>query len=487
LISSKLTKILGTFTKGELKEFEKFIGSAYYNKGRNYVPLLKVLASFYPDFDNEQLSHEYIYSQLYPGKKFNRQILWNMFSSLQNMAEEYLINISLEKNRFVKNSLLADEFLNRKLAGYQAKKLDEMEKTLEKMGIDDKFFGYKNKLETERMSYHFLEDTQHLLSEHIVKKGEYAILSMLRELSAVINDLNANAFMFNAKFDVNIPKKFMESLDMEAVLKYSRENKFAYTDNLEMLYSSIMSVLEPDDERYFLRLKELFETNIDTFSANEKLSWVTTLSNYCTLKANKGETKYREYLFEINNLELKVGFSTGNKHLSKILFIQILRNALTINETEWSRKYIEEYSPKLKPSYRKPMRALALAYLYQKLKEYPKVLENLKDVKFIDARDKMYVKSIYIRTYYEMGETELLMYQVDSARHFISGAAGLSEITRTNFLRFLNYLTNLVNAIEKRDKLEIEMIESKLNNDPELPFGEWLLMKIAEINKGADK
>lgn len=487
MISSKLTKILSTFTKGELKEFEKFIGSAYYNKGRNYVPLLKVLASFYPDFENEQLTHEYIYSQLYPGKKFNKQILWNMFSSLQNMAEEFLVSISLDKNRFIKSSLLADEFLNRKLAAYHARKLDEMEKTLEKMGIDDKFFSYKNKLETERMSYHFLEDTQHLLSEHIAKKGEYAILNMLRELSAVINDLNANAFMFNAKFDVNIPKKLIESLDMKAVIRYSRESGFAYSDIMEMLYSSIMSVLEPDDKKHFLRIKELFEKNIDIFSANEKLSWITTLSNYCTLKGNKGETGYRKYLFEINNLELKVGFSTGNKHLSKILFIQILRNALTINETEWVHNFIEEYTPRLKPSYRKPMRALALAFLYQKLKDYPKVLENLKDVKFIDARDKMYVKSIYIRTYFEMGETELLMYQVDAARHFISGAAGLSEATKTNFLRFLNYLTNLVNAIEKRDKMEIDMIESKLINDPELPFGEWLLMKIAEIKKGAEK
>lgn len=485
MINSKLTNILATFTKSELKEFEKFISSAYFNKGRNYSPLLKVLSGFYPNFDNELLTHEYIYSKLYPGKKFNKQIIWNMFSSLQNMAEEFLVSISLEKNRFIKNSLLADEFLNRKLAGYHAKKLDEMEKALEKMGIDDLFFGYKNRLETERMSYHFLEDTQHLLSEHIVKKGEYAILNMLRELSAVINDLNANSFMFNAKFDVNIPRKFVESLGMEEVIKYARSNRFVYSDIMEMLYCSIMSVIKFDDEKYFLRLKELFEKNLEKFSSNEKLSWITTLSNYCTLKGNKGETKYRKYLFEINNLELKVGFTTGNKHLSKILFIQILRNALTINETEWSRKYIEEFSPRLKPSYRKPMRALALAYLYQKLKEYPKVLENLKDVKFIDARDKMYVKSLYIRTYFEMGETELLMYQVDSARHFISGAAALSEGTRVNFLRFLNYLTNLVNAVEKDDKLEIEIIESKLNNDPELPFGEWLLIKIAEIKKGA--
>lgn len=481
MINSKLINILRTFSKSELKEFEKFIGSPYYNKGRNYLPLLTQINKFSPRFDDETLTHEYIYSKLYPGKKFNKQIIWNMTSSLQQMAEEFLISTSLNKNKFVKNSLLADEFLNRRLASYQQKKLDEMEKALEKIGISDNYFKYKNELESGRMSYHFLEDTQHLLSKHIIKKGEYAILDMLRQLSSVINDINANAFMFNAKFDVNIPYSFVSAIDMESVIRYARENKFEDSDIMEMLYCSIMTVIKGKEEKYFLRLKELFELNIERFSDNEKLSWITTLSNYCTLRGNEGETKYRKYLFQLNNLELKVGYSSNTKYLSKILFIQILRNALSINRTDWAPGYINEYSQRLKQSYQKPMKALAHAYLNLKLRNYDSVLENLKDVKFIDVRDKMYVKSLYLRTFFETREFELLMYQVDSAKHFISSTVSLSEKTKVNFLRFLNYLTNLVNAIEKNDKVEIDIIRYKLTGDPELPFGEWLLLRIEEL------
>lgn len=481
MINTKLINILRTFSKSELQEFEKFIGSPYYNKGRNYLPLLVQISKFYPKFDDETLTHEYVYQKLYPGKKFNKQIIWNMTSSLQQMAEEFLISSSLNKNKFIKNSLLADEFLNRRLASYQQKKLDEMEKALEKIGISDNYFKYKNELESGRMSYHFLEDTQHLLSKHIIKKGEYAILDMLRQLSSVINDINANAFMFNAKFDVNIPYSFVSAIDMESVIRYARENKFEDSDIMEMLYCSIMTVIKGKEEKYFLRLKELFELNIERFSDNEKLSWITTLSNYCTLRGNEGEKKYREYLFDLNRLELKVGYSNNNKHLSKILFIQILRNALSINKTDWAPEYIEEYSQRLKSSYQKPMKALALAYLNLKLRKYNSVLDNLKDVKFIDVRDKMYVKSLYLRTYFETREFELLRYQVDSAKHFISSTVSLSEKTRINFLRFLNYLANLVTAIENNDTTEIGILESKLTADPELPFGEWLLLKIEEL------
>ena len=481
MINTKLINILRTFSKNELKEFEKFIGSPYYNKGRNYLPLLTQINKFSPRFDDETLTHEYVYAKLYPGKKFNKQIIWNMTSSLQQMAEEFLVSTSLNKNKFIKNSLLADEFLNRRLASYQSKKLDEMEKAIEKTGISEDYYKYKNELESGRMSYHFLEDTQHLLSKHIVKKGEYAIMNMLRQLSSVINDINANAFMFNAKFDVNIPYSFISAIDMESVIRYARDNRFEDSDIMEMLYCSIMTVIKRKDDKYFLRLKELFEKNIEKFSDNEKLSMITTLSNYCTLRGNEGETKYREYLFQLNNLELKVGYSNNSKHPSKIQFIQILRNALTINQTGWALEYINEYSQRLKPSYQKPMKALALAFLNLKLKNYDSVLENLKDVKFIDARDKMYVKSLYLRTYFETREFELLMYQVDSAKHFISSTVSLSEKTRVNFLRFLNYLTNLTNAIEKNDRVEIDIIRKKLTGDPELPFGEWLLLKIEEL------
>ena len=404
-----------------------------------------------------------------------------MTSSLQQMAEEFMVSTSLNKNKFIKNSLLADEFLNRRLASYQSKKLDEMEKAIEKTGISEDYYKYKNELESGRMSYHFLEDTQHLLSMHIVKKGEYAIMNLLRQLSSVINDINANTFMFNAKFDVNIPFSFISAIDMESVIRYARDNNYEDSDIMEMLYCSIMSVIKMKDDKYFLRLKELFEKNIEKFSDNEKLSMITTLSNYCTLRGNEGETKYREYLFQLNNLELKVGYSNNSKHPSKIQFIQILRNALTINQTGWALEYINEYSQRLKPSYQKPMKALALAFLNLKLKNYDSVLENLKDVKFIDARDKMYVKSLYLRTYFETREFEQLMYQVDSAKHFISSTVSLSEKTRVNFLRFLNYLTNLTNAIEKNDRVEIDIIRKKLTGDPELPFGEWLLLKIEEL------
>src|SRR5512143_95729 len=101
--NSKLISILRTFSPGEMKEFEKLVSSPFFNKGRNYLPFLAVLKKFYPRFDDDKLTPEFVFSKLYRDKKFNKQIIWNMTSAMQNMAEDFLLHVSMKKDRFVRN------------------------------------------------------------------------------------------------------------------------------------------------------------------------------------------------------------------------------------------------------------------------------------------------------------------------------------------------------------------------------------------------
>jgi hypothetical protein len=484
--NSKLVNILRTFSKNEMKEFEKFILSPFFNRGRNYITFFGELKKFYPSFDNEKMTPEYIYTKMYPGKEFNKQIIWNMTSQMLNMAEDYLMHVSLKKNRFVKDYQVADEFSERKLAGYFYKKLDDMEAGLDKMGLESNYFNYKTQLEKARMGYHFMEDTQHLLSKHILKKGEYTILNFIKDITDVICDLDANYRMFNAKFNVNIPLVFIKNLKIEQIIKYANAHKFKYASVMEMYYQSMMMVLNFDDTHHFFRFRKLFEESYYEMSYGENLKWVTSLTNYCSNRINYGDRSFRKILFEIHKFELKEEIVFTNKTLSKILFIQILRNAIAINETNWVKKYIEDYVPKLKASYQKPMRALGFAYYYQRLGEHEKVLENLSRVKFIDVRDKLYVRFLYIRTYYDLNEHDALINQIDSARHFLNKNSALSDITKRNYMDFLAVLSRLIQAREKHNTAEIEILRKKLKMKKTLLFEDWLMKKLDElIKKGA--
>ncbi|MBK7255286.1 MAG: hypothetical protein IPI04_15600 [Ignavibacteria bacterium] len=63
---TKLIQNLKTFTKDEIKLFERFVASPYFNNGRNYLPFLKELRNHYPDFKDlkGKLTSESVYKTI---------------------------------------------------------------------------------------------------------------------------------------------------------------------------------------------------------------------------------------------------------------------------------------------------------------------------------------------------------------------------------------------------------------------------------------
>lgn len=481
--NSKLVKILRTFSKHEMKEFEKFISSPFFNGGRNYIPFFNQLKKFYPEFDSEKLTPEYIYSQMYPGKEFNKQIIWNMTSSMVNLAEEFLMLVSLKKNKYIRDYHTAEEFWERKLTSYYYKKLTDMESTLDKMGLDDNYFRYKTQLEKGKISYYFLEDTQHLVYDHIVKEGDFTILAFMRDISDVIGSLYTSSSNFNTKFDENLSYTFIRNLDMEKIVAYSNECKFKYAWAIEMYYKLIMMEFEPDNTEHFFRLQKLFEQNFDVFQYGEKYTWTTVLSNYCITQVNLGSEYFRQIAFELDKFRLKEGLLYQGKYMSKILFVRIVGNAANLNEIDWGKRFIEEYIHTLNPAYQKPMKALSYATIYFMMKEYNHVIENLSKVKFNDILDKLYVRNFYLRTYYELGETEILLNYIDSTRHFLNKNESLGREIRDNYVRFINYLNKMALLRNSRDDFEVNKLAKAIQEDMSSPSIEWLLKKVNEIMK----
>lgn len=485
MINSKLINVLRTFSKTEMKEFEKFAASPYFNKGRNYLPFLHQLVKFYPKFDNEKLTPEFVYSMLNPGKKFNKQIIWNLTSTMMNMAEEYLAISSTRKNKFYRLKAIADEYSDRRLNGYYLKTLSEMSRITDHGGIDKNYFRRKADAENEMVKFHQMEDKQHLLCQNVLEEGKWRILDFLQDFERTICDLSSNTFMYNASYDINIPAEFAKCLDLKKLINYAREKNYEYLWLLEIFYSSIMTVTERSNTEHYFRLKKLYEENRHHFTDYEKNKVLTTLSNYCSLRINDGDDSFRRELFEIGKIELKENLAFPEKSSSKITFIQILRNAVSFNEIKWAKDFVEENIHKLKASHQRSMYSLAYAFIHFRLKDHEKVLENLKKVRFIDVRDKLNVKSLLLRTYFEMRDINSLMYQIDSTRHFLSSNPSISEESRRNFLQFTLFVNRLLTELDKNSKHDLDLFRKEVESEKTLINKNWFYEQIDIIKKGA--
>ena len=64
-MKGKSLDIIKTFSEDEIKKFDLFLSSPYFNSKKSIVRLFKELRKFYPDFDSEDLTEEYLYSKVF--------------------------------------------------------------------------------------------------------------------------------------------------------------------------------------------------------------------------------------------------------------------------------------------------------------------------------------------------------------------------------------------------------------------------------------
>jgi hypothetical protein len=476
--------ILKTFTKDEMKEFEKFVASPYFNSGKNCTPLLKQLRKFYPAFDNKNLTYEYLYKKLYPGKQFNKQVMWNLTSAMEKMAKEFLEQAALRKDNLDKLGLLLSELGNRKLLNIYLQTLNQMEKQLEERAIDYNYFEDKGHLENYRQDYYHSIDKTLPAADSKLKASEYQIMLFLRMTVGGLNDMRALSYNHNCQFDVNIPIEMARRMDLESVVNYAKSKNFEYAFLIEIYFHALMTMLEQDKTIHFDRLRKLYEIHFNKFSMSEKRTIMHWLVNYCVHSLELDEAKYRRIIFELNQFRLKEGLAYYPEgQIPKVIYFQILSCALFINEIEWASEFIKNYTSKIQPQIRKSVRAMAYAYLNFKTKEYDKVLVNLKDVDFFDISDKIYSRHLMAISYYEINELETLLHYIDASLHFLAHNPLIFEKERVSYTNLFNSLKKIISIKENSDLDSIPVLRNAIEQMKYAGDKKWLLEKLDELEQ----
>jgi hypothetical protein len=481
----KVINLLKTFTRAEMNDFAKFVSSPYHNRGKNPAPLFEELRKFYPAFESSELTHEKIHGRIFPGRKFNKQIMWNMGSALEKLALKFLEQESLKKHDFQRNELLIFELGERKLAANYENVLGKMEKIIEDTGIDFYYFEYNGRLEDCRIEYYQMLDKRHLLPELTLRSIEYQMLLSLRLIAGGLGDMDGYTKNFNHKYETNIPREYIRHLDLDKIVKYAYENKFNYAFVFDIYYRGIVSILEPENDVNFHKLRELYEKHFERFSIRDKRNIAVWILNYCEYRSLAEPEKYYSMIFEVNEFRLKKGLLFYPKgQIPKLLFLHIINVALLLGKNKWARKFLKDYSSKLHPELIAPVKAMANAFILFDEGRYDEVLEQLKDFELFDTRDKLSARALIAKTYYELKESELLLSYIDSSRHYLKGKS-VSVRFRLPFGNFLHSLQKLLNLGENPDSFDINRLYSEIRCSAGIVERNWLMKKLKLL--GADE
>lgn len=84
-----------------------------------------------------------------------------------------------------------------------------------------------------------------------------------------------------------------------------------------------------------------------------------------------------------------------------------------------------------------------------------------------------------------MKEFETLQSFLDTTRHFYEKNPHVSNILRSNNIKFVSCMSRLLQAMESNDDFEMEKIRKQVKGDKTIANGIWIMEKIDEIKKGA--
>lgn len=479
--NSKLIEILKTFSKEELKEFEKFLSSPFFKKQRNLIPIFKLLKNSFPDFANPSLEKEKLYKKLYPKEKYNDQIMRTLSSEMLKMAEEFLVQMRLRKNSNFYSKFLLDEFFLRGLDNFFETKVKQTEKLVtEKPPFDEQTIFDLYEIDNNKINFYLdKNDYATYCKAYFNYSDHFSILSLLKLIKSKDQFLLYSRD-YNINFGNNLTDIFFDNVNFEAILENANKISHPYYQHIKIFYLLHKIHLNTSEDIYY-EVKKEFLNFIAKFGHEEKYHIFAQLEIFCINKIHSGERNFYKELFDIYDLMIKNNAYTLTPHdnINAMTFRNIVLTSIKVKKSDWLKNFIDNFSTGLGEEWRDNMRYYSYAYYYFETHDYINALKNINKVQYELFTFKTDVKNILLKIYYELDYFEQALSTIDSYKHYLSSNKTMAKSFNDYYKRFIKIYNELLKA--KINKTEFEK-RSVFNSNDAYPEKDWLMEKANELS-----
>ncbi|NOS85759.1 MAG: hypothetical protein HOP31_11510 [Ignavibacteria bacterium] len=471
--NTKLIKLLRTFSKDELRNFESFIRSPYFNNGAYLVKFFEETKKFGPKFSSIHFTKEKIFEKLQPSAVYNDAYMRKIISNLTKLADEFLIYNSFADKNNEKQLALLEQYRKRGLDADFEKLLNNTEKN-DPAAIhkDNDFNLYR--LYGNAVNYHLDRDYKKVL-EYYQKEADSFLKYSVSKFLEMYGDMINSQHMYQANFKMPL---------LDAVLNAAGENNFF--DDLSLKVTTYTLLIDLTQEHnYYIKLKEALHEASSVLSRDTELNAYLALINFGIRKAHSGESKYYGEIGEFYDKMLEKGVLMEGNHLSYYYFINIVTNRIRMKNFEAAEEFINKYSERLHPEDKDDIVNFCYARLNFYLGKFESALVCIARINLQQTHIKLEVKNYLLMIYYELDMTEEAYYIIDSYKHYIKRDETASDFVMNTNRNFLDSYSGLLKLKVSHKSDEIELLLKKIGSTETLNK-QWLIDKGKElINKGA--
>ena len=478
--NSSLLQLLKKFDKQQLKDFNNFVKSPFFNSNKALISLYEYIRKQYPQFEPAKLEKQFISKKIFGKAEYNDGFFRVLMSNLQTLAEEYLTYRGMLKEPHIKKKYLLSELNqlgeNKLAERILRKELDAVAEAAPEH--PDEYLGLYNMAFYRRYFYSmkFSVSKSNKPDEWIYDEQKYLIYHFLLRLLA------DHFYHLNQQHVINYKPRLYFLEEVSAFLEKNKE--FLQSPILNITYLRVL-LLKNNSMDDFRRLKDTFIEIFDKLGRKDNFNTVSIILNFCY--KNYYMTGNEEMMKERLNV-LKFALYKGlysfedNDHFDSQWFYNIFSTGLEIGETKWTEEFLEKYSSKTEPEKENFLVNMGKAMLCFYKGKFSDSLGYISRIKKISSSgDKFNVKIHQMRVYYELKMFDQAESSADSFRHVLQNDSIISEFNKILYRNFYGFYNRLLGINQKPGKKDNSKFRNELLKTNNTIHKKWLLEKINEL------
>lgn len=484
MLKSKAVEIIKTFSSDELKEFGAFISSGYFNTNKNLVRLYKVIFKNHSKLSSENITEEFLYTKIFPAKKYNYGIMKNLMSELAKLTDKFLIinrnNKEIDDTR--QRTLLLNEYGRRGLESYFKNLSDKLEKGLKESKISEEY--YEDSYIVNEEIRNFYQDRSDIKNYYntVLTKGESVlsyVISILSDSAVIKFNLEHS---YNKTPELDFVGSLIENVRIESLIDFFEKNNIANKADVIIKLKTILLVInDNEDEMYYKVRNEVY--NHPGLYTNKMLYTIfqNTLLSYAEKRASQGSN---EFFAEKYNLMKKMFSmvkmnSDGVGHLFHSIYLDFILSSIKLGELDYAEWFTGNFAKHVDPTMRDVVEHLGMAYIHSAKGDYEASLAELALTGQADFIIKLRTKFHYLKCYFELKAYEQGFSMIDSFKKFITDTKELHP----DFRKSLVDTCNSYNQLFKISASPEDYSAEKLNKQMEIVRKSGILSKEWHLNK----
>ncbi len=451
--TTHLVKILSELSPRELKKFEEWVHSPFFNKNEKVKRMCRFILQYIPDFEHQDFTKHATFEYTFRKKNYNALQFNNVLSDLLQLLFQYLAYQNFQKTSEFEKLCLMNELFAKGLNDSMLKVSKRFVKAKEKTSVRNSSSFFDSYLYHKQMDEYALTQPVRAFHESLQLKNDELDLFYVATKLKIACDMASRNLVVQANYETHFLDEILSRIENDPTLY---ENHPAIS-----VYYNVLQTMTNGDKSYYFQLKSLLADNLSVFPKEELRILYDYARNYCIRKINRGEAIYYKEILNLYQFLLDNQIIFKNGYLTQWDYKNIITVGVRLKEFDWTENFIHEYKSQLPPKEQENAFIYNLASYHYERKNYKKSLLLLHEVRFTDASYYIGAKVIQLKSYYELEESDAFYSLIESFKIYIIRNRQLSEYRRKANLNFLKLALKVFKLKENAYFLQKKTLEEQ--------------------------